>query len=153
MSSVPVTAEPAEVPASCICPITGEPMRDPVVDREGNTYERAAIVDWLRRNPTSPITRNPLSVHDLVPNRAVRDLVIEHLGSAFATLTAADAAAPAAASGFRCTVTLVSEPAEDARVTSTGNVWAVASILSDDSMERAPVDICAVVDVSGTRAA
>jgi len=35
-------------------------MVDPVIDPEGNTYERSAIEDWLSKNQTSPITRNPL---------------------------------------------------------------------------------------------
>jgi hypothetical protein len=54
------------------CPITSQIMKDPVVDPEGNSYERAAIEGWLRRNTTSPITRSPLRPEDLVPNRALR---------------------------------------------------------------------------------
>jgi len=50
-------------------------MEDPVVDPEGNTYERRAIEEWLSRNSTSPVTRSPLSVTDLVPNRALRDAI------------------------------------------------------------------------------
>lgn len=40
-------------------------MRDPVMDNEGVTYERDAIVEWLKRSPVSPVTRKPLSVGDL----------------------------------------------------------------------------------------
>jgi hypothetical protein len=59
-------------PEAYYCPITQDVMEDPVMDREGNTYERAAIVLWLSRNDTSPVTRAPLAVDHLVPNRALR---------------------------------------------------------------------------------
>jgi hypothetical protein len=61
-----------QTPAHHICPITLVEMTDPVIDREGNTYERSAIMHWLQSNRTSPITRNPMSLADLVPNRALR---------------------------------------------------------------------------------
>ena len=61
-----------QAPAHHICPITLTEMTDPVIDREGNTYERSAIMHWLQSNRTSPITRNPMSLADLVPNRALR---------------------------------------------------------------------------------
>mmetsp|Transcript_16732 Transcript_16732/g.23617 ORF Transcript_16732/g.23617 Transcript_16732/m.23617 type:complete len:746 (+) Transcript_16732:3-2240(+) len=58
-----------------ICPLTGSTFIDPVVDHEGNTYEREAILEWLKQNSTSPITRNPLAEHQLFPNRALKDLL------------------------------------------------------------------------------
>lgn len=60
---------------SLLCPITSQRLVDPVVDPEGNTYERSAILDWLRRNPISPITRSPLTPDQLVPNRALASLL------------------------------------------------------------------------------
>jgi large subunit ribosomal protein L40e len=56
-----------------LCPITGEAMVDPVIDPEGYTYEKEAILSWVNRNGTSPMTRNPLSANQLTPNRALRD--------------------------------------------------------------------------------
>ncbi|CAF1689695.1 unnamed protein product, partial [Didymodactylos carnosus] len=38
---------------------------------DGNSYERTAIIDWLARDPTSPITRNPFLIDRLIPNRAL----------------------------------------------------------------------------------
>lgn len=63
--------------SALICPISGERMTDPVMDPEGNTYDRASIMEWLRTHPpgSSPITRTPLSQGDLVPNRVLRDLL------------------------------------------------------------------------------
>jgi hypothetical protein len=57
------------------CPITGCAVIDPVVDPEGITYERAAIYQWLAVHERSPISRQPLQVYQLVPNRAVKALV------------------------------------------------------------------------------
>ena len=50
------------------------------MDPEGNSYERTAIEDWLRRNSTSPVTRSPLTAGDLVPNRALKDAIDQAMG-------------------------------------------------------------------------
>ncbi len=57
------------------CPITYELFRDPVLAQDGHTYERQAIEEWIRRNGTSPITREPLAIEHLYPNRTVKELV------------------------------------------------------------------------------
>lgn len=44
-------------------------MVDPVIDREGNSYEKEVILAWLAKSQTSPMTRKPLLPSDLVPNR------------------------------------------------------------------------------------
>lgn len=63
----------ANLPASFYCPLTMSLMQNPVQDREGNSYEAAAIKRWLEEgNLTSPITRNSLLRKHLVPNRALR---------------------------------------------------------------------------------
>ncbi len=60
------------VPDDFYCPITGELMKNPVSDKEGNTYENRAILRWLSTNNTSPLTRSPLSQTDLVVNHSMR---------------------------------------------------------------------------------
>ncbi|UJR24289.1 hypothetical protein I4U23_027256 [Adineta vaga] len=57
------------------CPISMELFRDPVLAPDGHTYERQAIEVWIRNNGTSPITRQPLSIEQLYPNRTVKELV------------------------------------------------------------------------------
>lgn len=57
------------------CPLTYELMVDPVVDPEGHSYERQAIEKWLANHSTSPITRSPLSVDHLTPNRALKEAI------------------------------------------------------------------------------
>jgi len=64
-----------EIPESFYCPITHEVMVDPVIDPDGNSYERQAIENWLSHNAQSPITRNPLTIKDLRPNRALQDSI------------------------------------------------------------------------------
>ena len=44
----------------------------PISTPQGHTFERASIVEWLGVRGTCPITREPLSVADLAPNRALR---------------------------------------------------------------------------------
>ncbi|RYH14993.1 VWA domain-containing protein [archaeon] len=64
-----------EIPEEFICPITQTLMRDPYVDKDGNSYEKNAIMDWLRRNPISPITRNRMSINDVFPNRTLKSII------------------------------------------------------------------------------
>jgi hypothetical protein len=48
-------------------------MKDPLMDRTGRSYERAAILEWITRmNSTCPITRQPLFVKDLLPNNKLK---------------------------------------------------------------------------------
>lgn len=67
-------------------------MTDPVMGSDGRTYERAAIAQWLSRNPCSPLTRQPMNLASLKPNYALR-AAIERFTSA--KLTPPRAVAPA----------------------------------------------------------
>jgi proto-oncogene tyrosine-protein kinase Met len=57
------------------CPLTMELLRDPVLAQDGHTYERENIEQWIRSKGTSPITRQPLSIEHLYPNRTVKELI------------------------------------------------------------------------------
>lgn len=59
-------AEP--LPGMPSCPITGLPMRDPVVAADGHSYERKAIMRWFKKSNMSPITREELPHKHVVPN-------------------------------------------------------------------------------------
>jgi len=63
------------IPQSFMCPITMEVMKDPWMDSDGNSYEKDAIFQWVQLHQTSPITRNPMSLSQLVPNRALKELI------------------------------------------------------------------------------
>lgn len=83
LSNSPQTAEPAvdsEAPPTppdyLLCPITSELMKDPVITTTGISYERAAIVQWLKSGrSTCPVTRGQIRVSDLFPNRALKEAV------------------------------------------------------------------------------
>ena len=61
-----------------LCPIGLEPMSNPVIDPEGNTYEDKSILRWLFHDTISPLTRSPLYRFQLVPNRALQVAIIRH---------------------------------------------------------------------------
>ncbi|KAF5204560.1 U-box domain-containing protein [Thalictrum thalictroides] len=53
-------------PKDFVCPITRQLLNDPVTLETGQTYERKAIQEWLKRgNTTCPNTRQPLSANAL----------------------------------------------------------------------------------------
>ena len=66
-------------PEDYACPITHEAMIDPVTDALGNTYERAAIEQWLQSHNTSPLTGATLPDNDkrLVPNNVLKSIIQE----------------------------------------------------------------------------
>ncbi|CAF0788659.1 unnamed protein product [Adineta steineri] len=123
-----------------LCPITHELMVDPVIDPDGNSYERHAIEDWLRQNNTSPITRAHLPATELRPNRALKLAIDEYRDSLRKNEQ--------------------SKTASQTNVTSAelkvlGNYadgFIHISIQPPADAARSPCDICCVVDTSGSMA-
>ena len=76
-SRSPSPTEGYPIPSDLQCPITGQLFADPVVANDGHTYERDAIVQWIRLHKTSPMTREHVSVEKLNPNRIVKKMVDE----------------------------------------------------------------------------
>mmetsp|Transcript_23801 Transcript_23801/g.28088 ORF Transcript_23801/g.28088 Transcript_23801/m.28088 type:complete len:296 (+) Transcript_23801:50-937(+) len=74
ISAIP-TKEFRPLPDVYYCPITISLMHDPVIDPDGNTFERVAVEKWINENKSSPITRTPLSTNDLYCNRAITTLL------------------------------------------------------------------------------
>lgn len=66
-------------PQTFMCPITMEVMKDPWTDTDGNSYEKEAIFNWVQIHQNSPMTRNPLNISNLVPNRALKELILQYL--------------------------------------------------------------------------
>ncbi|CAK7566083.1 MAG: hypothetical protein SEPTF4163_004017 [Sporothrix epigloea] len=67
------------VPEWAVDDITFGIMVDPVVTKTGKSYERAALLEHLRRQSTDPLTREPLTEADLRPNLALRAACEEFL--------------------------------------------------------------------------
>jgi hypothetical protein len=58
-----------------VCPITQTLLENAVVGRSGHTFSEPAIRKWLNQQKTNPLTREPMSAKELVPNYVVHDVV------------------------------------------------------------------------------
>lgn len=79
-------------------------MVDPVICKDGHTYERDAITNWLQVNSTSPMTRQALYDTQVTPNIALRNIIRDYLAaqpsSSSASATTATATSATATSLF-----------------------------------------------------
>ncbi|KAI0165592.1 U-box domain-containing protein [Xylariaceae sp. FL1272] len=66
-------------PAWAVDDITFDIMVDPVMTKTGKSYERASIVEAIKRQPLDPITREPLRFSDLRPNLALKEACEEYI--------------------------------------------------------------------------
>ena len=57
-----------EMKKEFICPITQNIMEEPVITPFGMTYEKSAIIDWIKKNKTDFQTKKDLTEDMLVPN-------------------------------------------------------------------------------------
>eukprot|EP00961_Rhodomonas_salina_P273241 3691876-Rhodomonas_salina.3 len=57
-----------QFPSHFFCSLSHLGMRQPVIDQEGNTYEKNEIELYLRRRGRSPVTGNPLLLDQLADN-------------------------------------------------------------------------------------
>ena len=77
-----ITLEIAEtfltVPKEFCCPISLDLMCDPVIISTGQTYDRRSIWRWMEEGHcTCPKTGLLVSHNRLVPNRALRNLIMQ----------------------------------------------------------------------------
>lgn len=77
--SDPEHQQKREVPDYLIDGITFEIMIDPVITKNGRSYERATLIEHLKRSPTDPLTREALSINDLRPNIALKEACTEFM--------------------------------------------------------------------------
>lgn len=70
-----------EVPDYLVDGITFEIMHDPVVTKNGRSYERATLIEHLKRSPTDPLTRETLTINELRPNIALKEACTEFMES------------------------------------------------------------------------
>jgi hypothetical protein len=52
-------------------------MKDPVMAMDGHTYERDAIANWFLENQKSPMTNCMLEAKLLLPNHALRSMIMD----------------------------------------------------------------------------
>jgi len=130
-SSVSATA----CPDSFCCPITADVMVDPVIDPEGISFERLAILRWLQKSETSPATRTPLRADQLVPNRALQAAI------AAVRPAARDLAAETAAQEATADASTAGQAA-----TADGTAAVVATTLRVNAMEARPIRVRPMVN-------
>ena len=63
------------------CPISQDVMQYPVCTPDGNTYDRDHIIEWIKRNHTCPLTRLPLNINDLFPNKSLKCIIDGYVNS------------------------------------------------------------------------
>ncbi|XP_057972852.1 U-box domain-containing protein 16 [Malania oleifera] len=64
------------IPVDFRCPITLDLMRDPVVVATGQTFDRPSISSWINAgHKTCPKTGQTMAHTDLIPNRALKNLI------------------------------------------------------------------------------
>ena len=61
-----------------ICPITQEYMENPVITPSGNYYEKKAIIDWINKEGTDPMTRERLTIDMLIEDNEYKKQIIEY---------------------------------------------------------------------------
>jgi len=68
-------------PESFICSITLRVMKEPALSvKSGRTYEREALQEWVSGRGTDPLNPSArMSVDDIAPNFAIRDLIEQHV--------------------------------------------------------------------------
>jgi hypothetical protein len=65
-------------PDEFICPLTLELMVNPVVNRQGNCYEKAALIKWLSQpNATCPLTRQPIRLSQFIPDANLQRRIMQ----------------------------------------------------------------------------
>ena len=64
-----------EIPHQYLCPISLAIMDNPVIDNDGNSYDKSSILEHLKRKKESPLTRNYMDETHLAPNRALKDAI------------------------------------------------------------------------------
>lgn len=131
-----------DIPNSFLCPITRNIMTNPYIDNEGNSYEYDAICKWLERTTTSPITRNYLIKDYLKPNRALLDAIKS------ANLIPDVKETENIINKFQpedITVNL-----NLSKYVGSDKTYFKLDVVSHNGKNTAPVDIVAVIDVSGS---
>ena len=123
------------------CPISKAVMINPYVDNEGNSYEYASITEWLKYNQTSPITRNPLMLSQLTPNRALKEIIESKTTQPQPPSTLIQT--------FKREDNLITKIVSTKTTIDNENYFKI-DINAIPGTEYPPIDIVAVIDISGS---
>ncbi|XWV24552.1 hypothetical protein QJ856_gp1239 [Tupanvirus deep ocean] len=138
---------------SFICPISQAIMEDPVIDPTcGITYDRKSIVGWLnecianRRPTTSPNSRQSLTESMLIPNRALANTIEEFRNKNNINNIITNTEPISDPQSIVDTLVVDAQ-----KLTLDLRDLTMFTIKSPKNLTvRAPVNICCVIDVSGS---
>mmetsp|Transcript_20664 Transcript_20664/g.44715 ORF Transcript_20664/g.44715 Transcript_20664/m.44715 type:complete len:198 (-) Transcript_20664:274-867(-) len=142
-TSISISKEPSEteieIPEEFICPITQEIMADPVVSMYGQSFERAAILEWLASGTHDcPLSRRPLTLRGLITNHQLRSRIRDwQIKNEMSLVLIAD---PAAFDEKLCAFVNLDETSDTERLSS-----------DDDEGEQQRVSVRRVTETSSAR--
>ena len=70
-----MTLHSLPAPSEYICPLTLEVMQEPLLTRWGHNFERSALLQWLQLHDCCPLTRNCMTIKDVIANRALKERI------------------------------------------------------------------------------
>ena len=136
----------SNVPEEYLCPITLTIMKDPVLMKDGQTYEREAIANHLKKSPLSPLTRQPLDMKDAIPNYALKSMIEKYLNGG--QLPAKKEAQKIDKNQMTKLKLFKAEVMDDPK--DTKNVFVNISLEPEKTDSRKPLVLIAMIDVSGS---
>ena len=137
-------------PNSYRCTISHDIMRDPVVDPEGNSYERSEIETWLRAHPVSPLTRTRLTIDMLKPNRALKDAINEFLATHPRALSNDHGTTAPIISASPTAFTNASLTVSGSTYGVDGQSYLAITVAAPDDGTTQPLDLIVYLDTSGS---
>lgn len=146
----------SNVPNDWICPISLSLMADPVIGSDGFTYERSAITQWLTSNSVSPMTRQYMTAHNLIPNHALRHTIEAYHAAPAPALAPTPTPAPAptpAPHAFESAPLSLSANFWDAPADMGGKRLHVRIATTDAQGTRKPIFLIPILDNSGSMGA
>ena len=136
----------SNIPDEYLCPITLAIMKDPVLMKDGQTYEREAIANHLKKSPLSPLTRQPLDMKDAIPNYALKSMIEKYLKGG--QLPVKEKAQKIDKNQMTKLKTFKAEVMDDPK--DTKNVFVNISLEPEKTDSRKPLVLIAMIDVSGS---
>ena len=138
----------SEVPNEFLCPINLTIMKDPVIMADGQTYEREAIEKALKKNPYSPITKQPLSMKDAKTNYALKSMIEKYLNEGKNPLKKIEQPQKVDINNQTKIKTFKAEVIDD--LNDKAKVFVNVSLEPDKVESRKPLVLIAMIDVSGS---
>lgn len=150
-----MSSQSVQVPQEFICPISHDIMTEPVIGKDGHTYEKIHIHHWLSLKPiqTSPLNPNIiLEKNKLVDNIALRSQIekfklsnpVYHIGPSYTNQNQNNDQ-----NQININPELVNLPIQSFVKKYKDNTFLV-ELKSLSQLERMPVHVVCVVDISGS---